>query len=76
MEARSELALLPKDSRPILPMLLENIEVVVVVDVSEKLRGQDAVPNAGRGDKSGEGESREKEGCSWGSGVDSIFANE
>jgi len=58
---RSELVLLPKDSRPILSMLPENIEVVVD-ELSEKDRGQAALPNAGRGVRSGEGESREKEG--------------
>lgn len=53
--------MLPIDSRPMLPRLSENEDVVVC---SEKLRGRVAVPNAGRGARSGEGELREKEGCS------------
>lgn len=75
---RSELVLLPRESRPTLSMLPEKMEVEVVVDVSEKERGQAAAPNAGLGMRSGEGELREKEGwsgCSWGSGVDSIVAS-
>lgn len=66
-----ELVVLPIDSLPMLPKLSENVDEVVC---SEKLRGHDAVPSAGRGTRSGEGEFREKVGCSWCCVVDAMIA--
>ena len=54
--------MLPMLSRPILlPKLSEKEDVVVC---AENDRGRVDDPKAGRGERSGEGESREKEGCS------------
>lgn len=53
--------MLPMLSRPMLDMSEEKFDVVVC---AEKERGKVDVPSAGLGERSGEGELRDKEGCS------------